>query len=44
MTYYCLKLMEWLGLVWDVRGVPVYVREQKRKEETIGVPLSAVEG
>jgi hypothetical protein len=27
-----------------VRGVPVYVREQKRKEETIGgVPLTAVE-
>jgi len=44
MTYYCLKLMEWLGLVWDVRGVPVYVREQKSKEETITGTLSAAEG
>ena len=43
MTYYCLKGMEWLGLVWDVRGVPVYVREQKNKQETIGVPLPAME-
>ena len=23
------EAMEWLGLVWDVRDVPVYVREQK---------------
>ena len=35
--------MEWLGLVWDVRDVPVYVRKQKSKQETIGVPLTAME-
>ncbi|NJN71130.1 MAG: acyl-CoA desaturase, partial [Nitrospira sp.] len=29
MTYYCLKGLEWLGLIWDVRGVPDYVREGK---------------
>jgi stearoyl-CoA desaturase (Delta-9 desaturase) len=44
MTYYCLKLMEWLGLVWDVRDVPVYVREQKSKQESLTGPLSAAEG
>ena len=42
LTYYCLKLMEWLGLVWDVRDVPVYVR-RANKQETIGVPLPAME-
>ena len=31
LTYYCLKLMEWLGLVWDVRDVPVYVRTAKQE-------------
>ena len=44
MTYYCLKAMEWLGLVWDIREVPVYVREQKRKQESITGTLSAAEG
>jgi stearoyl-CoA desaturase (Delta-9 desaturase) len=43
MTYYCLKGMEWLGLVWDIREVPIYVREQKSKHEDIVVPLTAAE-
>lgn len=34
MTYYCLKGLEWLGLVWDVRGVPDYVREGKTKQDS----------
>jgi hypothetical protein len=29
--------MEWLGLVWDVKDVPAYVREQKSKHEAIAV-------
>ena len=41
MTYYGLKAMEWLGLVWDIKDVPVYVREQKNKHETIAVQLTA---
>jgi stearoyl-CoA desaturase (Delta-9 desaturase) len=44
MTYYCLKAMEWLGLVWDIREVPVYVREQKSKEEVLAGTLTAAEG
>ena len=39
-----LKAMEWLGLVWDIREVPVYVRDQKRKQETLAGTLSAAEG
>jgi hypothetical protein len=36
--------MEWLGLVWDIREVPVYVRDQKSKQETIPGTLTAAEG
>ncbi|MFY4729152.1 fatty acid desaturase, partial [Nitrospira sp. BLG_2] len=34
MTYYCLKALEWMGLVWDIRGVPRYVREGKTKQDS----------
>ena len=34
MTYYCLKGLEWLWLIWDVRGVPDYVREGKTKQDS----------
>jgi stearoyl-CoA desaturase (delta-9 desaturase) len=27
VTYYALKTLEWLGLVWDVEGVPRHVRD-----------------
>jgi stearoyl-CoA desaturase (delta-9 desaturase) len=35
MTYYGLKAMELVGLVWDVRDVPEYVREGKPKQEVV---------
>ncbi|NGZ61087.1 MAG: hypothetical protein CV081_11385, partial [Nitrospira sp. LK265] len=31
---YCLKGLEWLGLVWDIREVPIYVREGKTKQDS----------
>ena len=34
LTYYGLKLLEQLGLVWDIRNVPTYVREGKSKQES----------
>ena len=34
MTYYCLKGLEWLGLVWDIRDVPTYVRDGKSKQDS----------
>lgn len=30
-TYYSLKMLEWLGIVWDVRGVPERVLEKGRQ-------------
>lgn len=30
-TYYSLKVLEWLGVVWDVRGVPERVLEKGRQ-------------
>ena len=37
MTYYCLKAMELVGLVWDIKDVPIYVREGKSKHEAVAV-------
>ena len=37
MTYYCLRLMEGLGPVRDIKNVPVYVREEKNKQDAIAV-------
>jgi stearoyl-CoA desaturase (delta-9 desaturase) len=34
MTYYGLKLLERLGLIWDIRDVPEYVRDGKSKQDT----------
>ena len=34
LTYYGLKLLEQLGLVWDIRNVPHYVREGISKQES----------
>jgi stearoyl-CoA desaturase (delta-9 desaturase) len=31
ITFYLLKAMAWMGLVWDVRGVPLHVRDGKSK-------------
>jgi len=41
VTYYCLKMMEYLGLVWDIREVPEYVREGKTKKESDRSALKA---
>ncbi len=30
ITYYLLKILSWLGIVWDLRGLPKTVREQNR--------------
>jgi stearoyl-CoA desaturase (delta-9 desaturase) len=36
ITYYLLKVFSWLGIVWDLRGLPEGLREQNRK--TSGTP------
>ena len=33
VTYYVLRLLGWLGLVWDIREVPKHVLEQGRRRD-----------
>jgi len=33
MSFYILKMMSWVGLVWDLKGVPDHVREARSLEE-----------
>ena len=30
ITYYMLKVLSWMGIVWDLRGVPEHVRSAER--------------
>jgi stearoyl-CoA desaturase (delta-9 desaturase) len=36
ITYYLLKIFSWLGIVWNLRGLPEDLRSQNRK--TCGPP------
>jgi hypothetical protein len=27
VTYYVLKLLSWCGIIWDLKAIPVAVRE-----------------
>jgi len=33
VTYYVLKMLSWVGLVWDIRGVPEHVLEDGRRRD-----------
>jgi hypothetical protein len=33
MTFYVLKMLSWVGLVWDIRGVPDHVLEEGRQRD-----------
>ena len=33
ITFYFLKLLSWLGLIWDLRPVPAHIKHSKTKEE-----------
>lgn len=33
ITYYLLKIMSWLGLIWDINEVPKYIKYSKNKKE-----------
>jgi stearoyl-CoA desaturase (Delta-9 desaturase) len=33
ITYYGLKVLSWLGLIWDLRPVPRHIKYSKNKEE-----------
>ncbi|TAF63140.1 MAG: acyl-CoA desaturase [Cytophagales bacterium] len=34
ITYYVLKVLSWLGLVWDLKGVPLHVKYAHKSIET----------
>jgi len=34
VTYYVLKMLSWVGLVWDIRGVPEHVLEEGRRRDS----------
>jgi stearoyl-CoA desaturase (delta-9 desaturase) len=31
LTYYGLKVLSWLGLIWDLKGVPRHILHSKNK-------------
>ena len=33
VTYYVLKMLSWVGIVWDIRGVPEHVLEEGRRRD-----------
>jgi stearoyl-CoA desaturase (delta-9 desaturase) len=33
VTYYVLKMLSWVGLVWDIRDVPEHVLEEGRRRD-----------
>jgi stearoyl-CoA desaturase (delta-9 desaturase) len=33
ITYYVLRMLGWMGIVWDIRGVPHKVKENNKVEE-----------
>ncbi len=33
ITFYILKIMSWMGLIWNLRPVPVHIKYSKNKEE-----------
>lgn len=33
ITFYILKVFSWLGLIWDLKGVPDHIKYSKNKEE-----------
>ncbi|MEN8249159.1 MAG: acyl-CoA desaturase [Bacteroidota bacterium] len=35
ITYYLLKMMSWVRLVWDIKEVPKHIKYSKNKEEAI---------
>ena len=33
ITYYLLKMMSWVGLVWDIQEVPSHIKNSRNKQE-----------
>ncbi len=35
LTFYILKILSWLGIVWDLRPVPTSIKNSRTKEEAV---------
>ena len=35
ITYYILKMFSWMGLIWDLKGVPKYIKYSKNKKHAL---------
>ncbi len=37
ISFYVLKVMSWMGLIWDLRPVPAHVRDSRPQQEAVAV-------
>ncbi|HNH08802.1 MAG TPA: hypothetical protein PK683_09895, partial [Leptospiraceae bacterium] len=35
ITYYILKMMSWVGLVWDLKPVPAHVLDEGKRRDAL---------
>lgn len=40
ITYYILRLLSWVGLVWDLKPVPKHIKDSRTKEEAKKLKLA----
>jgi stearoyl-CoA desaturase (Delta-9 desaturase) len=43
LTYYGLKMLSWMGLIWDLRGVPNHIKHSRNKEHAKQLAKAAKE-
>lgn len=43
ITWYILKLLSWLGLIWDLKGVPKHIKYSRNKEHARQLKLEIEE-
>lgn len=42
ISYYILKAMSWVGLVWDLRPVPEHILAEGRRQESASAPVTVL--
>jgi stearoyl-CoA desaturase (delta-9 desaturase) len=35
ITWYILKSLSWMGLIWDLKGVPNHIKYSKNKQDAV---------
>jgi len=41
LTYYVLRVLALVGLIWDVKGVPAHIADADRRRPRLRTPVSA---